>query len=34
MTGFRAWLLPLAAVVTGTRLWRAERTFDAGGDDA
>ena len=31
MTGFRAWLLPLAAFVTGTRLWRAGRT---GGDDA
>jgi membrane-bound metal-dependent hydrolase YbcI (DUF457 family) len=23
MTGFRAWLLPLAAFVTGTRLWRS-----------
>jgi hypothetical protein len=29
MTGFRAWLLPLAAFVTGTRLWRARRSADA-----
>ena len=34
MTGFRAWLLPLAAVVTGTRLWQAGRTGGAGGDEA
>ena len=26
MTGFRAWLLPLSAFVTATRLWRAHRT--------
>ena len=26
MTGFRAWLLPLAAFVTGSRLWRARRS--------
>ena len=25
MTGFRAWLLPLAAFVTGTRVWRTRR---------
>nr|WP_305149121.1 metal-dependent hydrolase [Halobellus litoreus] len=33
MTGFRAWLLPLSAFVTVTRLWRAHRTSggDAGG---
>ena len=29
MTGFRAWLLPLAAFVTGTRLWRSRRSTDA-----
>jgi hypothetical protein len=34
MTGFRAWLLPLAAFVTGTRLWRARQSADAGGDGA
>jgi len=37
MTGFRAWLLPLAAVVTGTRLWRAWRSAEPrpdGGDGA
>jgi hypothetical protein len=28
MTGFRAWLLPLAAFVTGTRLWRARQPAD------
>ena len=32
MTGFRAWLLPLAAFVTGTRLWRARRSANAGVD--
>ncbi len=32
MTGFRAWLLPLAAFVTGTRLWRARRSATAGVD--
>ncbi|RLM57631.1 metal-dependent hydrolase [Halobellus sp. Atlit-31R] len=30
MTGFRAWLLPLAAFVTGVRLWQSRRA--AGGD--
>jgi len=36
MTGFRAWLLPLAAFVTGTRLWRArrDRADVAGGERA
>jgi hypothetical protein len=37
MTGFRAWLLPLAAFVTGTRLWRTRRAADSevdGGEDA
>ena len=34
MTGFRAWLLPLAAFVTGTRLWRSRRTHaDANGGE-
>jgi len=29
MTGFRAWLLPVAAFVTGTRLWQARRSAAA-----
>jgi hypothetical protein len=34
MTGFRAWLLPLAAFVTGTRLWRSRRArADANGGE-
>ena len=32
MTGFRAWLLPLAAFVTGTRLWRSRRAAERGAD--
>jgi hypothetical protein len=32
MTGFRAWLLPLAVFVTSTRLWRVRRSADAGVD--
>jgi hypothetical protein len=33
MTGFRAWLLPLSAFVTATRLWRAHRVGPDDGDD-
>ncbi|MGQ4554852.1 metal-dependent hydrolase [Halobellus sp. GM3] len=33
MTGFRAWLLPLSAVVTGVRLWQAHRTVREGDSD-
>ena len=34
MTGFRAWLLPLAALVTGMRLWRSQwASADANGGE-